>query len=133
MGLCVLLEAVLGPFFVYLAYGDVPSTYTLIGGGLLLTVLAVHESRPLFEKANTVRRSISRRFSQPRNSRSSSSSRSAMMIAKQHHQQQQLEEEEEEEEQMNDGNPLKDENSDDPVAGVGASVHDTIDKEEECC
>lgn len=52
------------------------------------------------------------------------------MIAKQH---QQLEEEEEEEERMNDGNPLKDENSDDPVEGVGASVHDTIDKEEECC
>merc|ERR1711865_500362 len=114
VGLCVLLEAVLGPFFVYLAYGDVPSTYTLIGGGLLLTVLAVHESRPLFEKANTVRRSISRRFSQPRNSRRSSS-RSAMMIAKQQ------QPEEEEEEEMNDGNPLKDQNSDDSVEGVGAS------------
>jgi len=61
VGLCVLLEALLGPLFVYLAFGDVPSKWTIIGGSLLLTVLAVHESRPLFEKVKEVQRSISRR------------------------------------------------------------------------
>merc|ERR1719491_1693770 len=63
VGLCILLETVLGPLFVYLAYGDVPSVWTLVGGPLLLVVLAVHESRPLFEKARVVQRSISRRLS----------------------------------------------------------------------
>eukprot|EP00751_Fragilariopsis_kerguelensis_P016213 CAMPEP_0170845184 /NCGR_PEP_ID=MMETSP0734-20130129/7431_1 /TAXON_ID=186038 /ORGANISM="Fragilariopsis kerguelensis, Strain L26-C5" /LENGTH=425 /DNA_ID=CAMNT_0011213953 /DNA_START=190 /DNA_END=1467 /DNA_ORIENTATION=- len=63
VGLCILLETVLGPLFVYLAYGDVPSVWTLVGGSLLLVVLAVHESRPLFEKARVVQRSISRRLS----------------------------------------------------------------------
>lgn len=63
VGLCVLLEAVLGPLFVYFAYGDVPSKWTIIGGSLLLTVLAVHESRPLFKKAKELYRSISRRIS----------------------------------------------------------------------
>jgi drug/metabolite transporter (DMT)-like permease len=57
VGLCVLLEAILGPLFVYFAYGDIPSVWTIIGGSLLLTVLAVHESLPLFQKA---KRSISR-------------------------------------------------------------------------
>lgn len=60
VGLCVLLEAVLGPLFVYFAYGDVPSKWTIIGGSLLLTVLALHESLPLLENARrTVSRSIS--------------------------------------------------------------------------
>merc|ERR1719491_1612701 len=63
VGLCILLETVLGPLFVYLAYGDVPSVWTLVGGSLLLVVLALHESRPLFEKARVVQRSISRRLS----------------------------------------------------------------------
>merc|ERR1712161_109944 len=65
-GLCILVQTVLGPFFVYLAYGDVPSVWTLVGGSLLLVVLAVHESRPLFEKAREVQRSISRRLSSKR-------------------------------------------------------------------
>ena len=63
VGLCILLEAVLGPLFVFLAYRDVPSKWTLIGGSLLLVVLALHESRPLFEKAKEVHRSISMRMS----------------------------------------------------------------------
>ena len=63
VGLCVLLEAVLGPLFVFLAYKDAPSKWTLIGGSLLLVVLALHESRPLFEKAKEVHRSISMRMS----------------------------------------------------------------------
>jgi len=63
VGLCVLLEAVLGPLFVFFAYRDVPSKWTLIGGSLLLVVLALHESRPLFIKAKEVQRSLSRRIS----------------------------------------------------------------------
>jgi len=63
VGLCVLLEVVLGPLFVFLAYRDVPSKWTLIGGSLLLTVLAVHESRPLFDKAKDMHRSLSRQLS----------------------------------------------------------------------
>ena len=47
VGLCVLLEAVLGPLFVYFAYGNVPSNWTILGGSLLLVVLAIHESIPL--------------------------------------------------------------------------------------
>merc|ERR1712166_516230 len=72
VGLCVLLEAVLGPLFVYLAYGDAPSKFTIIGGSLLLTVLAIHESRPIFEKAKIVSQSISRRISSSRMMRNSS-------------------------------------------------------------
>lgn len=63
IGLCVLLEAVLGPLFVFFAYSDVPSKWTLIGGSLLLFVLAIHESRPLFEKSKEVYRTMSKRFS----------------------------------------------------------------------
>jgi drug/metabolite transporter (DMT)-like permease len=47
IGTFCLLETLLGPLFVYLAYGDAPSTWTLIGGSLLLAVLALHESYPL--------------------------------------------------------------------------------------
>ncbi|OEU21636.1 hypothetical protein FRACYDRAFT_235262 [Fragilariopsis cylindrus CCMP1102] len=71
VGLCVLLEAVLGPLFVYLAYGDAPSKFTIIGGSLLLAVLAIHESRPIFEKAKDVSQSISRRISSSRMMRNS--------------------------------------------------------------
>jgi drug/metabolite transporter (DMT)-like permease len=64
IGIFCLLEVVLGPLFVYFAYGDVPTNWTLIGGSLLLAVLAVHESLPLLERAgNTVRASISKRMS----------------------------------------------------------------------
>jgi len=48
----LLLEVILGPLWVFVAYGDVPSRWTLIGGSLLLAVLALHESRPLFQKAH---------------------------------------------------------------------------------
>jgi drug/metabolite transporter (DMT)-like permease len=64
IGIFCLLEVVLGPLFVYFAYGDVPTKWTLIGGSLLLAVLAVHESLPLLERANdAVRASISKRMS----------------------------------------------------------------------
>eukprot|EP00956_Cyclotella_meneghiniana_P006009 scaffold7825_cov67-Cyclotella_meneghiniana.AAC.3 len=63
IGLCILLEAVLGPLLVFFAYKEVPSIYTLIGGSLLLVVLAAHESGPLFEKSREVYRTMSKRFS----------------------------------------------------------------------
>ena len=63
IGLCTLLEAVLGPLFVFFAFDEIPSKWTLIGGSLLLFILAAHESRPLFEKAREQYRSMSTRFS----------------------------------------------------------------------
>ena len=43
VGLVLLLEAVFAPVWVFLAFGDVPSMWTFIGGGLLLATLAGHE------------------------------------------------------------------------------------------
>eukprot|EP00956_Cyclotella_meneghiniana_P009038 scaffold12408_cov22-Cyclotella_meneghiniana.AAC.1 len=64
IGLCILLETVLGPLLVFFAYREVPSMNTLIGGLLLLVVLAGHESVPLFERLRDVYRTITRkRFS----------------------------------------------------------------------
>jgi drug/metabolite transporter (DMT)-like permease len=40
VGLLLLLESVLGPIWVWLALGEVPGRYTLIGGALVLTTLA---------------------------------------------------------------------------------------------
>ena len=38
----MLLEAVVGPFWVWLALGEAPSVHTVIGGAVLIAVLAVH-------------------------------------------------------------------------------------------
>ena len=46
---------------IFLAYNETPSKWTLIGGSLC--VLAVHESRPLFEKSRELYRSVSKRMS----------------------------------------------------------------------
>lgn len=43
VSLVTLLETVLGPFIVFLVFGDKPDTWTLAGGALLLVTLAVHE------------------------------------------------------------------------------------------
>lgn len=48
VGLIMLLEVILGPFWVFVAYGEVPGDWTLIGGALLLLSLALHELYPLF-------------------------------------------------------------------------------------
>ncbi len=42
VGLLMLLESILGPFWVWLAVGEVPSLYIFIGGGLILTTLVAH-------------------------------------------------------------------------------------------
>ena len=47
VGLIALLEAFLGPLWVCAAFGDVPSTATLLGGSLLLLTLVAHEVRGL--------------------------------------------------------------------------------------
>ena len=39
----MMLETLLGPFWVFLRFGDVPSTWTLAGGVVLLTSLFAHE------------------------------------------------------------------------------------------
>ena len=42
-GIICLLEAVLGPIWVYLVIGEVPSVWTLAGGGTLLGTMVAHE------------------------------------------------------------------------------------------
>ena len=44
VALVMLLEVVLGPLWVHVRFGDVPSSWTVAGGVVLLTSLAVHES-----------------------------------------------------------------------------------------
>ena len=39
----MMLETLLGPFWVFLRFGDVPSSWTLAGGAVLLTALFAHE------------------------------------------------------------------------------------------
>lgn len=43
VALVLLLQVGLGPLYVYLGIGEVPSLWTMIGGTLLLVVLAAHE------------------------------------------------------------------------------------------
>jgi len=45
VALILLLENILGPLFVYMSpqFREVPSIWTLVGGGILLVTLAVHE------------------------------------------------------------------------------------------
>ena len=47
MALVLLLEVILGPLWVFLAYQETPSSWTLIGGLSLVLVLALHEVYPL--------------------------------------------------------------------------------------
>ena len=42
-GVICLIETVLGPVWVFLGVGEAPSTWTLLGGPLLLLILAAHE------------------------------------------------------------------------------------------
>lgn len=52
VALILLGEVVFGPLWVWVGYGDVPDTWTLIGGGLLLVALIGHEAASLMlEKA----------------------------------------------------------------------------------
>jgi len=44
VALISLLEVVLGPFWVFVRFGDVPSLWTVIGGALLLITLGCHEA-----------------------------------------------------------------------------------------
>jgi hypothetical protein len=48
--LCGLLKVILGPLVLFFAYNFFSSQWTLIGGSLLLCVLAAHESMPLVYK-----------------------------------------------------------------------------------
>jgi drug/metabolite transporter (DMT)-like permease len=41
-GLLVLLESVFGPIWVWLFLGEVPAALTIVGGGLIISTLAVH-------------------------------------------------------------------------------------------
>mmetsp|Transcript_3474 Transcript_3474/g.10242 ORF Transcript_3474/g.10242 Transcript_3474/m.10242 type:complete len:392 (+) Transcript_3474:277-1452(+) len=43
IGLCSLLETILGPLWVFLVFDERPPTFTLVGGALLVGSLAAHE------------------------------------------------------------------------------------------
>jgi drug/metabolite transporter (DMT)-like permease len=47
VALVLLLEVLLGPFWVWLIYNEAPSVWTLVGGFGLIAVLALHEAMPL--------------------------------------------------------------------------------------
>lgn len=51
VGILSLLEVILGPIFVFCAFGDVPGTWTLVGGSILLLVQLMHELSGLFGAA----------------------------------------------------------------------------------
>jgi len=58
-GILMLVETVLGPLWVFLALGDEPSQWTLMGGALLLATLLVHELGPL-SRSNSEGATLSR-------------------------------------------------------------------------
>jgi len=43
IGILSLLEVILGPLFVFLAFGLIPQMWTFVGGSILLLTLALHE------------------------------------------------------------------------------------------
>lgn len=47
LALVLLVEVILGPLWVFCAYGETPSSWTLIGGLSLLVLLALHEAIPM--------------------------------------------------------------------------------------
>jgi drug/metabolite transporter (DMT)-like permease len=47
VALVLLLEVILGPFWVWLIYDEAPTTWTLVGGFVFVAVLALHEAMPL--------------------------------------------------------------------------------------
>ena len=47
VGLVMLLEAALGPFWVWLAFGEVPPSATVLGGALILGALLLHSALAL--------------------------------------------------------------------------------------
>ena len=52
MSLLILLEAVLGPFWVWVVLGEEPTTAALIGGGVVLATLALHSLWGLRHRSN---------------------------------------------------------------------------------
>jgi len=56
VGLVLLGEQVLSPVWTYLGVGEVPSTWTLGGGGLLIVTLACHEAAALVEERRETQR-----------------------------------------------------------------------------
>ena len=52
VGLIGLLELVLGPLWVFAGFGEVPSLFTLVGGGMLIVVLALHEASGCMAASN---------------------------------------------------------------------------------
>lgn len=69
-GLLVLLEAVLGPLWVWLIFAEVPSPFTLIGGTLILIILGAHtvlmaRRREIGQRASPARSALRRSIFAP--------------------------------------------------------------------
>ena len=47
IGLISLIETLLRPLWVFLAFGERPPVYTLAGGALIVVVVVAHEKRPM--------------------------------------------------------------------------------------
>ena len=56
VGLVLLGEQVLSPIWVFAGVGEAPSRWTIAGGALLLSVLALHEAAALREERREARR-----------------------------------------------------------------------------
>lgn len=52
VGLLLLLESVLGPVWVWLALGEQPGSYTLVGGAIVLSTLALNTAWALKQRRN---------------------------------------------------------------------------------
>jgi drug/metabolite transporter (DMT)-like permease len=50
VSLITLLETILGPFFIFLWFGETPGPWTLAGGALLFATLVLHEAAGMFDR-----------------------------------------------------------------------------------
>jgi len=50
VSLVTLLETILGPFFIFLWFGETPGPWTLAGGALLFVTLVLHEATGMFDR-----------------------------------------------------------------------------------
>ena len=51
VALILLMETVCGPLWVFLRFGDAPTMWTLVGGAILVTALAVHELLGMWDES----------------------------------------------------------------------------------
>ena len=60
ISMVILLEAVMGPLWVFVGFGTIPGPSTLAGGALLILTLLAHEAHALWESKRATARSRTR-------------------------------------------------------------------------